>query len=1091
MRSQMKKIGLIVLVFALLSQLVVAKDGTNKTDSLKNISLSGLKFRSIGPAVTGGRIAAIAVNPNNISEYYVGSGHGNLWKTVNQGVTFKPVFDNQGAYAIGAISIDPTNSNVVWVGTGENNNQNNVIYGDGVYRSEDGGKNWKNMGLNSSEHIGGIVVDPSNPNLVYVAAYGPQRSAGGDRGIFKSSDGGKTWNNVLFVSEHTGCFQVHMDPRFSNILYAVAHQRMRKHYSGVSGGPESGIYKSINNGENWEKLSGGLPSEDVGRIGMAVSPVNPDILYAIIESTKENKGFYKSDDRGASWTKQNSYISSYPFYFQKIIADPVDVDRVYSMDVFMQVTEDGGKTWKNVGSKNKHVDDHCLWINPINNNHIIAGCDGGVYDSYDQGKNWNFQANIPITEIYKVSVDNSKPFYNVFIGTQDNNSLTGPSRTINTSGITNQDWLFTNSGDGFESQVDWKDPNIIYAQSQNGGLVRFDKRSGENLFIKPYEFTDTAYRFDWDAALLISQHDNKRLYFGGNKLLRTDDQGSTWKEISPDLTRGVPREIEKLMGISWSIDQLTRKGSMAQIVTIAESILDENILYVGSGDGLIHYTSDGGQSWSMSSAKDLPEYARIHKLVASNHDKNVAYAACHDFVGGDYRPYLYKTSDGGKSWNLINGNLPEKGSTYSVAEDHEIKELLFVATQFGVYFSNNGGEEWIKLKSGIPTHQIMDLEIQKNENDLVVSTFGRGVYILDDYTPLRYMTKENLNKNAVIFPIKESLMFIEANVYGFRGEGFMGANFYSAPNPEVGAVFTYYLKEEHKTLQEKRRDAEKSLVKDGKDITHPDYETLKAESEETEAFLLFTITDESGNVVRKIKQGISKGVNRVVWNFRYNAFTPISLKPFDDSIPWMTEEEGYMIVPGIYYVSLSKFEDGSFNELVSSQKFVCKTLNNTSIPAEDKPALDLFNQKVAELIRAIYGADSYRNELVKKLSHLKKAIMEGSEVPVETYNDVIKIEQYLKDMNEELNGDNLRTRYEGARPTSVKERVDLIMYALWNTTAAPTNTFTKSYEAAASKFDELLNSLKLIDNDIKLVETILEKNGAPYTPGRLPEWRKN
>ncbi len=1087
----MKKIGLIVLVFALLSQLVVAKDGTNKTDSLKNISLSGLKFRSIGPAVTGGRIAAIAVNQNNISEYYVGSGHGNLWKTENRGVTFNPVFDNQGTYAIGAITIDPTNSNVVWVGTGENNNQNNVIYGDGIYRSEDGGKSWKNMGLKNSEHIGGIVIDPSNSNIVYAAAYGPQRSAGGERGIFKSVDGGKTWKNVLFVSEHTGCFQVHIDPRFSNILYAVAHQRMRKHYSGVSGGPESGIYKSTDNGENWEKLSGGLPSEDVGRIGMAVSPVNPDILYAIIESTKENKGFYKSDDRGASWIKQNSYISSYPFYFQKIIADPVDVDRVYSMDVFMQVTDDGGKTWKNVGSKSKHVDDHCLWINPINNKHIIAGCDGGVYDSYDQGKNWNFQANIPITEIYKVSVDNSKPFYNVFIGTQDNNSLTGPSRTINTSGITNQDWLFTNSGDGFESQVDWKDPNIIYAQSQNGGLVRFDKRSGENLFIKPYEFTDTAYRFDWDAALLISQHDNKRLYFGGNKLLRTDDQGSTWKEISPDLTRGVPKEIEKLMGVSWSIDQLTRKGSMAQIVTIAESILDENILYVGSGDGLIHYTSDGGQSWSKSSAKDLPEYARVHKIVASNHDKSVAYAACHDFVGGDYKPYLYKTSDGGKSWSLINGNLPEKGSTYSVAEDHEIKELLFVGTQFGVYFSNNGGEEWIKLKNGIPTHQVMDLEIQKDENDLVVSTFGRGVYIFDDYSPLRYMTEENLNKNAVIFPIKESLMFIEANVYGFRGEGFMGANFYSAPNPDVGAVFTYYLKDEHKTLQEKRRDAEKSLVKDGKDITHPDYETLKAESEETEAFLLFTITDESGNVVRKIKQGISKGVNRVVWNFRYNAFTPISLEPFDDSIPWMTEEEGYMVVPGNYYVSLSKFEEGSFIELVPSQKFVCKTLNNTSIPAEDKQALNIFNQKVAELIRAIYGADSYRNELIKKLSHLKKAIMEGSDVPVETYNDVIKIEQYLKDMNEELNGDNLRTRYEGARPTSVKERVDLIMYALWNTTAAPTNTFTKSYEDAASKFDEILNSLKLIDNNIKLVETTLEKNGAPYTPGRLPDWRKH
>ncbi|MEN8193492.1 MAG: glycosyl hydrolase, partial [Bacteroidota bacterium] len=770
----------------LLSSALTAQ-GEKSADSLKNISFTGLKFRSIGPAVTGGRIAAIAVNPDNISEYYVGSGHGNLWKTENQGVTFKPVFDNQGAYAIGAVTIDPTNSNVIWVGTGENNNQNNVIYGDGVYKTEDGGKSWKNMGIKNSEHIGGIVIDPNDPNIVYVAAYGPQRNDGGDRGIFKTTDGGKTWENVLFVSKYTGCFQVHMDPRYSNILYAVAHQRMRKHYTGVSGGPESGIYRSTDHGKSWDKLSSGLPKDNVGRIGMAISPVNPDVVYAIVEATKEDKGFYKSSDRGASWTKQNSYISSYPFYFQKIIADPVDMDRVYSMDVFMQITEDGGKTWKNVGSKNKHVDDHCLWINPKNNKHIIAGCDGGVYDSYDQGKNWNFQANIPITEIYKVSVDNAKPFYNVFIGTQDNNSLTGPSRTINTSGITNQDWLFTNSGDGFETQVDWKDQNIIYAQSQNGGLVRFDKRSGENLYIKPYDFADTAYRFDWDAALLISQHDNKRLYFGGNKLLRSDDQGSTWKEISHDLTRGIPKEMEKLMGVSWSIDQLTRKGSMAQIVTIAESSIDENILYVGSGDGLIHYTMNGGQTWNKSSVTGLPEYARVHKIIASNHDKSIAYAACHDFVGGDYKPYMYKTSDGGKTWELINANLPEKGSTYSIAEDHVNKNLLFVGTQFGVYFSNNGGEEWIQLKNGIPSHQVMDLEIQKDEDDLVVSTFGRGVYILDNYSPLRFMTEENLKKEAFIFPIKESLMFIEANTFGFKGEGFMGANFYSAPNPEVGA----------------------------------------------------------------------------------------------------------------------------------------------------------------------------------------------------------------------------------------------------------------------------------------------------------------
>jgi len=1087
----MRKIKFFILSFILLAQFTIANENDNKADSLKNISLSGLKFRSIGPAVTGGRISAIAVNPNDHSEYYVGSGHGNLWKTTNKGITFSPTFDNQGAYAIGAIAIDPTNTNVVWIGTGENNNQNNVIYGDGVYKSEDGGKSWKNMGIKNSEHIGGIAIDPNNSNTVFVAAYGSLRNKGGDRGIFKTTDGGKIWENVLFISENTGCFQVHMDPRYSNILYAVAHQRMRKLYTGVSGGPESGIYRSTDSGITWDKITSGLPKEDIGRIGMSISPANPDVIYAIVEATSKDKGFYKSVDRGVSWSKQSSYISSYPFYFQKIIADQKDADRVYSMDVFMQVTIDGGKTWKNVGSKNKHVDDHSLWINPDDNRHLIAGCDGGVYESYNQGKDWNFKANIPITEIYKVSVDNSKPFYNVYIGTQDNNSLSGPSRTVNSSGIMNQDWLFTNSGDGFETQVDWIDPNIVYAQSQNGGLVRFDKQSGENLFIKPYEFADTAYRFDWDAALLISQHDNKRLYFGGNKLLRTDDQGSTWREISPDLTRGVPKEMEKLMGVSWSIDQLARKGSMAQIVSIAESIIDENILFVGSGDGLIHYTQDGGISWSKSSLDGLPKYARIHHIVASNHNKQTAYAACHNFLGGDYKPYIYKTNNGGKTWFLINGNLPDKGTTYTIVEDHVIDDLLFIGTQFGVFFSNNGGRGWIPLKNGIPTHTVMDIEIQRDENDLVVSTFGRGVYIMDDYSPLRNLTAENLKKEAFIFQIKNALMFVAANPFGFRGIGFQGASFYSAPNPEVGAVFTYFIRDKYKTLKDKRRDSEKEMQKERKDIKYPSYESLNKEEEQPNSYLLFTVRDEMGNIIRKLKTDIKQGVNRIVWDFRYNTFTPVSLKPFDDTVPWLEADKGYMVVPGNYNVSLSKFENGNFTELVSPQMFVCKTLTNTSIPSEDKPALDKFNKEVGELTRAIYAADSYRSEMVDKLAYLKRAVHDGANVPEETYIEIITIELKLNNLNRELNGDNLRSRYEGARPTSVKERAELITNALWNTSAAPTNTFLKSYEDAAGKFGAILLSLKSIDEEIKTVETVLEKNSAPYTPGRFPEWNKN
>ena len=1061
------------------------QNSNSSSDSLKNVSLAGLKFRSIGPALTGGRVIDVAVNPQDHTEYFIASGSGSLWKTMNNGITFSPSFDNQKSYAIGCVRIDPSNPNIIWVGTGENSNHYNVAYGDGIYKSEDGGKSWKNMGIKTSEHIGGIAIDPKNSNQVYVAAMGSLRKEGGDRGIFKTTDGGKTWSNVLFISKYTGCYEVHMDPRFPNIIYAVADQRMRNLYTGVSGGPESGIYRSTDYGITWDKMTNGLPTEDVGKIGMSVSAVNPDILYAIIEAKKE-QGIYKSSDRGISWTKQSSYISAYTFYFQKLFCDTKDADRVYSMDLFIKVSKDGGKTWVSLGEKLKHVDNHALWIDPDNNRHLISGCDGGVYETYDQGQNWDFKSNIPIAEVYKVTTDNQTPFYNVYIGTQDNNSLGGPSRTINSGGITNQDWVFTLAGDGFQTQVDWKDPNIIYAESQNGGLTRVNKITGEKLDIKPYDLTDTAYRFDWDAAMLISQHNNKRLYFGSHKLFRTDDQGNSWKEISPDLTRGVPQNFQKLMGRSWSVDELANKSSMAQIATIAESPLDENILYTGSGDGLIYYTNDGGKSWVKStSVSGLPEYARVHQIIASRFNKLTAYASCHNFSDGDYRPYLLKTTDGGKSWFSINGNLPTPGSTYTIAEDHVDADLLFAGTQFGVYYSKTGGKEWIPLKNGMPGISVMDLKIQRTENDLVVSTFGRGVYILDDYSPLRNLSKETIQKDGYIFPVKDALMFIPATPFGFNGIAFMGARFFAAPNPEVGAVFTYYIKDEYKSLKEKRRDLEKEKQKKGEDIDFPSYNTLKKENEQPESFLLFTIADESGNPVRKIKTDVKKGVNRIVWDFRYNPVTPISLVPFDDTVPWNEPDKGYMVLPGKYTVSLSKFEDGKFTELAAPQTFNCKRLYNTDISEKDKIALDEFNKKAAELTIKITGADAWRTELVNKIGYLKKAALETEKVPTDTYSRILSAELRLEDLNRKLNGDQLRGKYEGGVPTSIKQRVEIITSGLWSTTSAPTETFIQNYGAANGKVNELTASLKSIGEDIKQIELILEKYSAPYTPGRL------
>ncbi|HNE82510.1 MAG TPA: glycosyl hydrolase [bacterium] len=1068
-----------------------ALEAQTKADSLKNISLSGLQFRSIGPAFAGGRIVDIAVNPANPAEYFVASGHGSLWKTTNGGTTFAPVFDGQKSYSIGCVVMDPSNSNIVWVGTGESNGQSNVIFGDGIYRSEDGGKSWKNMGLENSEHIGGIVIDPRNSNTVYAAAYGPFRNDGGERGVYKTTDGGKTWTRVLHVSDYTGFWQIHMDPNNSSVLYAVAHQRFKKLYATVQGGPESAIYRSTDAGVSWQKVMSGLPSEDVGKIGLAIAPSNPQVLYAIVQA-KEKGGVYRSSDRGASWVKRSSYVSTYAFYFQELFCDPKDENTVYSMDVFNQISRDGGATWSKLGEKYKHVDNHALWINPINTKHLIAGSDGGVYESLDQGKTWDFKANMPIAEVYKVSIDQALPFYHVYAGTQDNNSFFGPSRTNSSAGVTNQDWTFTLGGDGFETQADWSDENILYVQSQNGGLVRYDKKTGEQLFIKPIDTADVGYRFDWDAALLISHHDPKRLYFGGHRLFKTDDRGNTWTLLSGDLTRGVPQKLIKMQGKSWSYDELASKGSLANITAIAESPIDPNILFVGSGDGLIHYSDDGGKTWNKpASTGGLPEFARVHTIVASSHNRRVAYAACHNFGDGDNKPYLLKTSDGGKTWTLLNGNLPKRGSTYSFAEDHVDPNLLFVGTMFGLYVSNTGGQDWVAFNNGIPPGLITDMTIQKRENDLVVATFGRGMYILDDYTPLRHLSKETLQKDIAILPIKEASMFIPSNPFGFPGTGFQGAGFFATPNPETGAVFTYYVKDDYKSLKKKRRDTEKEKQKKGEDIELPSYQTLRNEADEQEPFFVFTIKDESGQPVRRIKTSVQKGVNRIVWDFRTNVFTPISLAPFDNSIPWNDPDRGYMVVPGKYTVSVSRYEAGQWTDLGVSQSFICKPLLTPSLPVADRNKLDAFNKKVAELIRAISSADAYRESMVEKIPLLKQAVIETAKLPEGTYAAVVAAEDKLKRIQRQMNGDGLRALYEGVPPTSLRGRVEIITGNLWTTTSDATTTFQHLYDVAAAQFDGLLRALQETDAEIKRIEQQMDRYGAPFTPGRLPSVIKN
>jgi len=1057
-------------------------------------TFSGLKFRSIGPALVSGRIVDLAVNPKNTSEYYVASANGGVWKTTNAGVTYTPVFENEASFSIGCVAIDPTNTNVVWVGSGENNNQRVVGYGDGVYKSEDGGKTWKNVGLKNSEHIGKIAIDPNNTDIVYVAAYGPLWSSGGERGIYKTTDGGKTWKAVLIVSENTGFNEVMIDPGNSNILYAAAHQRQRKVFTYIGGGPESAVYKSTDAGATWNKIMKGLPADvDLGRIGLAMSPVNPDYLFAIVEASGDKGGVFASTDRGASWEKRSNYFTA-GNYYQEIFCDPKDINRIYSVNVYMQVSDDGGKTFHNLGEKSKHVDNHVIWVDPNDTKHMLVGCDGGLYETFDQAQNWNYKANLPVTQFYKVSLDNSFPFYYVYGGTQDNFSLGGPSRTKSENGIVNSDWFVTTGGDGFESQADYVDPNIVYAESQYGGLVRFDRKSGENLNIRPVEPGDELpYRWNWDAPLLISQHDHKRLYFGSNKVFRTDDQGNTWKVISGDMSRGIDRNKIPVMGRVWSVDAVSKNQStdvFGQLTTIAESPLDENILYAGTDDGLIHVTTDGGKNWTkIDNIPGVPAQTYVNKIIASSKNKNVAYVAFNHHRYGDFKPYLFKTTDAGKTWTAIQNNLPARGTVYCVAEDNVNPNLLFAGTESGVYFSIDGGAKWIQLKGGLPTITVKDMEIQKRESDLVLATFGRGFYVLDDYSPLRNLKKEDLQKTAFISPVKTAWMYIESTPLGIRGKGFQGESYWNAPNPKPGSVFTYYLKEDIKTLKEKREESEKQKIQAGQSVYYPSMDSLRMEDAQPAPYLIFTTTDENGNVVRRLRAPAKKGINRITWDFRTDPTGPINFSTFDESNVFASPPRGIMVLPGNYKVSLSKFEDGVYTQLVAPQPFKIEALNMTGMSETDKKALYDFGKKVAELKRAVDGTNGYRNELMNRLRFMKEAALQTSAIDQSIVKDIILLERRLGEVDKKLNGDASLTRREFEAPPSINNRIGNIMEGVITTTAAPTNTSINSYTISAQQFGPLLAEVKAVGEEVKRIENILEKSGAPYTPGRVPDWK--
>ena len=1041
---------------------------------LESASVEGLKFRSIGPATTSGRIADLAVNPNNHSEYYLAIASGNVFKTNNNGITFQSIFDNYGSYSIGCVSIDPNNTNVVWIGTGENNNQRSVAYGDGVYKSIDGGKSFTNMGLKNSEHIGMITLDPRNSDVVYVAAYGPLWSAGGDRGLYKTTDGGKTWNKILDISENTGVNEVHLDPRNPDVIYATAHQRRRHVFTYLSGGPESALYKSTDGGKSFEKLTKGLPSGDAGRYALAISPVNPDLVYVMVEG----HGFYRSSDRGASFSKMSDHYTSGNYYVE-IYAHPHEENTIFSMDTYAHWSRDGGKTFTRIPEKAKHVDNHCMWINPNNPNHILMGCDGGLYETFDYMENWQFKPNLPTVQFYRVAVDNDYPFYNVYGGTQDNNTLGGPARTRDARGIVNDDWYVTQGGDGFKSQVDPKDPNIVYSQAQYGWLVRFDRKSGEHVPIQPQPAPDEEpYVWNWDAPLLISPHDNKTLYFAANKVFKSTDRGNTWTAISDNLTQKIDRNKLKVMGRTWSMDAVAYHQSTSfygNLVSFDESKKKKGLLYAGSDDGLIHVSQNDGGSWKRySSFPGVPANTYVQDVKASQHDENVVYAAFNNHKNGDFKPYVLRSSNQGTSWLNITGNLPERGSIYVIAEDPVNSNLLFAGTEFGVFFTIDGGKHWKKLSAGLPTIAVRDIAIQERENDLVLATFGRGFYILDDYSPLRTLSEKDLNKEAHIFPIKDGLFFHQSNTGGIE---FKGASYYMGENPPIGATITYHIKEKVKTLKEQRQAREK----DKTDIPYPSFEEIRAEDAEEKPYLIFVISDAEGREVRRMNKTFTSGLQRITWDGRYN--TKAYLNTNDAPI---TNANTAMVAPeGQYFVQILNSVNGRVNSLTDKVAFNLKHLENSTLPAEDKEALFAFQQQVDATARELQAVENYYKELSEAINHLKAAARNTPGTDVALLKALREYEEALEPIKMALYGDASIDKREFITLPGLRSRMGLTTWSSYYNSSEPTGIQKDNLRIVQEALPDLTESLKKINVEVQVIKATLYEQGTPFLKGDL------
>lgn len=968
--------GIYGIIVSVLCLFFWGTDWAYAQTTVNSNTFGAIEARHIGPAVMSGRIAALDAVDRDPRIIYVGAASGGVWKTENQGTTFEPVFDDH-IQSIGAIRIDQNHPDTIWVGTGETWVRNSVSIGNGIYKTTNGGDSWTHMGLEGTERIARIVVHPEHPDTVWVAATGPLWSAGADRGVYKTTDGGQSWEKVLYVDENTGASDIAIDKHNPDILYAGMWDFRRKPWTFRSGGSGSGLYKTTDGGKYWSRLENGLPDSTLGRIAITVSPVIPNRVYALVES--ENTAIYRSDDYGNSWKETNStqVAEERPFYFANIYADPVDTNRVYKPSFNLNVSSDSGKTFSPpyAGGGNVHVDHHAFYVAPNDNNILYLGTDGGLYISEDKGATWRFARNLPISQFYHVSADNADP-YNVYGGLQDNGSWTGPSESP--AGITNSDWKRVGGGDGFNVFADKLDSNIIYWQWQGGNIYKYFRNTGEAKEIRPYRDKNMEeLRFNWNTPIAFSD-DGQRMYVGSQYLFRSSNKGNSWERISPDLTTDDPERQGQEESGGLTIDNSTAENNTT-IFAISESPLDRNVIWAGTDDGNLQVTRNGGKKWTnvVNNIPGLPKGNWVSSIEASRFDKATAYVTFDNHRQGDMSPYVFKTTDYGKSWETLSDSTIES-YTHIILEDTVNPDLLFLGTEFGMFVSIDGGEVWSRFTGNFPKVSVRDMELQERENDLVVATHGRGIFIIDDISPLRKITAEVLNSEVAFLESKP----YEINALG-TGQSANGDDEFTGRNPEQSAEITYYLQKRH-------------VFGD----------------------MYLELYDPKGNKIKELPAGKRRGINRVPWAIRKKPPKVPSSQTLSGNAIF-----GPTYPPGTYTVKLIK-NDETYEGKVTIQwdpnsphseadrQIQLETVNKAYTMLEELGYLDARATDLRDQARA--AVDSTEGDLSEELDALATELEEMHKTLVATRTGGITGEEQLREKIARIYGAVINY---GGRPT--------------------------------------------------------------------------